>query len=283
LWRRASPLFDVQLRFPKQAHQEDRVIPRLRYFVVALLLAVLAAPNTHAQDKSADKSKDPKIVFDLEKPAPSDHAADAASGNGSTHLSTVQPFGKACSSVGAAKDGYRTMDRAYSITELFGAPIALVTIRRLDEKSDREEVRKHIIAVLNAQTVEVSRYADWDEAVPLGIVATVQFFDRTKGVIEESGGHVCFSDYSGTVWWLRIPTTSTSVPPVAYLGRSCFNRYNKGRALCWNSKCARLAIHSASSSPKKRSAAAQAVLSLAAGTLDESRFAACLRANVRRR
>jgi hypothetical protein len=59
--------------------------------------------------------------------------------------------------------------------------------------------------VLNAQTTEVSRYADWDEWVPQGIVATIQFYDHTKSVLEESGGHVCFSDYAGTLWWLRIP------------------------------------------------------------------------------
>ena len=75
------------------------------------------------------------------------------------------------------------------------------------EKPDREELRKRILAVLNARTTEVSRYADWDEWVPQGIVTTIQYYDRTKGVLEESGGHVCFSDYAGTVWWLRIPVT----------------------------------------------------------------------------
>jgi hypothetical protein len=49
---------------------------------------------------------------------------------------------------------------------------------------------------------------EWDESVPLGIVATVEFSDRTRGVLEESGGHVCFSDYAGTVWWLRIPANT---------------------------------------------------------------------------
>ena len=88
-------------------------------------------------------------------------------------------------------------------------------IRRLglnQEKLDRDELRKRVIAVLAAQTTEVSRYADWDEWVPQGIVTTVQYYDRTKGVLEESGGHVCFSDYAGTVWWLRIPVAPKPQP-----------------------------------------------------------------------
>ncbi len=187
------------------------------YFLVILALAAMGVPSGYAQDKNqdkySDKNKDPKVVFDLEKPVRDNdsNAKDPASGGGSVRLSPTPPFGKACSSFGAAKDGYRTMDRPYSIAELFGAPVALVTIRRLgpfQEKSEHEEIRKHIIAVLNAQTVEVSRYQDWEEAVPLGIVATIQFSDRTKGVLEESTGHVCFSDYAGTVWWLRIPQTT---------------------------------------------------------------------------
>ena len=180
-----------------------------QYFLAILTLAAAAAQPNYAQDKT----KDPKIVIDLEKPAPVNEskAKEPASPVGATHAPIAPPFGKACSALGAAKDGYRDFDSPVSISDLFGAPIEVITIRRLgvwQEKPDREALRKHIMAVLNTQTVEVSRYADWDEAVPLGIVATIQFYDHTKGVLEESGGHVCFSDYSGTLWWLRIP-----VPP----------------------------------------------------------------------
>jgi len=121
----------------------------------------------------------------------------------------------ACSAAGAAKDGYRNFDRPFSVNELFGAPIAVVIIRRLgsgQEKLDRDELRKRIVAVLSAETTEVSRYVEWDEWVPLGIVATIQFSDRSKAVLEESGGHVCFSDYAGTVWWLRIPVAPKPQP-----------------------------------------------------------------------
>jgi hypothetical protein len=178
-------------------------------FLVVLALAALAARPANAQDKN----KDPKVVLDLEKPAAGDasNAKEPAGAHGATHLWPAEPFGKACSAFGAAKDGYRNFDRPYSVNELFGAPIAVIIIRRLgrsQEKPDREELRKHIVAVLNAQTTEVSRYVEWDESVPLGIVATVEFSDRTRGVLEESGGHVCFSDYAGTVWWLRIPANT---------------------------------------------------------------------------
>jgi hypothetical protein len=185
-----------------------------QYFLAILALAAAAAQPNYAQDKT----KDPKIVIDLEKPAQSNESKvkDPASTDAATHAPIAPPFGKACSAFGAAKDGYRNFDSPVSISDLFGAPIEVITIRRLgpgQEKPDREELRKHIFTVLNAQTVEVSRYADWDEWVPQGIVATIQFYDHTKAVLEESSGHVCFSDYAGTVWWLRIPTVAPKQQP----------------------------------------------------------------------
>jgi hypothetical protein len=184
-----------------------------KYSLVILALATVATRPNYAQDKN----KDPRIVVELEKRSPTSdsNAKEPASTDGTTHLTPVGEFGKACSAFGAARDGYRNFDKPVTVSDLFGAPIAVVIIRRLgpnQEKPDREELRKHIVAVLNAQTTEVSRYEDWDEAVWLGIVATVQFADRSKGVLEESGGHVCFSDYSGTVWWLRIPVTPKPQP-----------------------------------------------------------------------
>jgi hypothetical protein len=192
--------------FPARCGQETGMPRRAQYFLAILALAATAAQPDYAQDKT----KDPKIVIDLEKPAQSNDskAKDPANTDAATHAPIAPPFGKACSAVGATKDGYRNFDSPVSISNLFGAPIEIITIRRLgpnQEKPDREELRKRIIAVLNAQTTEVSRYADWDEWVPQGIVATIQFYDHTKSVLEESGGHVCFSDYAGTLWWLRIP------------------------------------------------------------------------------
>jgi hypothetical protein len=183
-----------------------------RRILVILALSAAAARPICAQDKNQDKTIEPRVVLDLEKssPAKDAKAKEPASADVASPFMIAPPFGKACSAFGAAKDGYRNFDHPYTIAELFGAPIAVVIIRRLgssQEKPDREELRKHILAVLNAQTVEVSRYEDWEESVPAGIVTTVQFDDRSKGVLEESAGHVCFSDYAGTVWWLRIPVT----------------------------------------------------------------------------
>jgi hypothetical protein len=185
-----------------------------QYFLVILTLAAAATQPNYAQDKM----KDPKIMIDLEKPAPANDpkVKDPASTDAAAHAPLAPPFGKACSAVGAAKDGYRSFDGPVSISDLFGAPIEIITTRHLgpgQEKPDREELRKRIMAVLNAQTVEVSRYADWDEWVPQGLVATIQFYDHSKAVLEESGGHVCFSDYAGTVWWLRIPTVAPKPQP----------------------------------------------------------------------
>lgn len=197
--------------------QTNKMLRRPQYFLVILALAIAAAEPGYAQDKNQDKNKDPKVVVEIDKrpPTSDSNGKEPAGADGATHLSPAEPFGKACSAAGAAKDGYRNFDRPFSVNELFGAPIAVVIIRRLgsgQEKLDRDELRKRIVAVLSAETTEVSRYVEWDEWVPLGIVATIQFSDRSKAVLEESGGHVCFSDYAGTVWWLRIPVAPKPQP-----------------------------------------------------------------------
>jgi hypothetical protein len=193
------------------------MIRGLRYSIAILALTAAAAQTSYAQDKNQDKNKDPRVVVELDKRPPNGDAGakEPASPHGSTDVSLGEPFGKVCSAFGAAKDGYRNFDRPFTVAELFGAPIAVVIIRRIgpgQEKLDRDDLRKRIVTVLNGQTTEVSRYKDWDESVPQGIVATVQFADRTKAVLEESGGHVCFSDYAGTVWWLTIPVAPKPQP-----------------------------------------------------------------------
>jgi hypothetical protein len=215
--RHACRRFAVQSRFRARRVRTNKMLRSPKKLFVILALAAATAQPSYAQDKSQDKNKDPRVVVELDKRAATNDskAKEPTSSDGSTHLSPDEPFGKACSAFGAAKDGYRNFDRPFAVNELFGAPIAVVIIRRLgsgQEKPDRDELRKHIVEVLNAQTSEVSRYVDWDEFVPPGIVATIQFADRSKGVLEESGGHVCFSDYAGTVWWLRIPVESKPQP-----------------------------------------------------------------------
>jgi hypothetical protein len=162
---------------------------------VMLGLAAMAVPAVRGV-YSQDKSKDPKVVLDLEKvPAPAKDSVEAA-----------EPFGKTCSAYSSAKDGYRSLDDPTPIEDLVGAPIETVRVRRYGDgkdKVDKEEVRKQVEKVLKAQTSEEYRYEPWDEAVFVDLVANTQFFDHTKGVLEASGDHVCFSDYSGLVWWVR--------------------------------------------------------------------------------
>jgi hypothetical protein len=176
-----------------------------RGFMV-LALAALTAQAGYAQDKT----KEPKVVLELEKQALSESsAANASEGTkGSVHSSTTVPFGKTCSAFRAPKDGYRSLDGTASIADLIGAPIEVVKVRRYgsgQEKPDREEVRKFFTNLLKAETSEAYRYEPWDEMVFTSFVAKIQFYDHTEGVLEQSGVHVCFSDYTGLVWWTRIP------------------------------------------------------------------------------
>jgi hypothetical protein len=161
-----------------------------------LALAAMTVPIVRV-GYSQDKTKDPKVVLDLEKspPPPAKDSVEAAG-----------PFGKTCSAFAPPRDGYRSLDGPTPIEDLVGAPIELVRVRHYGdghEKVDKEEVRKQVEKVLKAETTEESRYEPWDEVVFANLVAKTEFFDHTKGVLEASGNHVCFSDYSGLVWWVR--------------------------------------------------------------------------------
>jgi hypothetical protein len=161
-------------------------------FLGLAAIAVPAVPGGYSQDKS----KDPKVLLDLEKSPPPEKNSIAA----------AEPFGKACSAFASPKEGYRSLDDPTPIEDLVGAPIETVRVRRYGDgkdKVDKEEVRKQVEKVLKAQTTEEYRYEPWDESVFVNLVANTQFFDHTKGVLEASGDHVCFSDYSGLVWWVR--------------------------------------------------------------------------------
>jgi len=50
--------------------------------------------------------------------------------------------------------------------------------------------------------MEVYDYEPWAEMTYENIVATVEFSDHTDGVLEDSSGHVCFSDHFRSVLWL---------------------------------------------------------------------------------
>ena len=170
---------------------------KLAALVALAALAALVARPGHSQAKP----KDPKIVLDLEKSPPPEKNS----------LTAAEPFGKTCSAFAPPRDGYRNFDDPVPLADLIGAPIETIRIRRYNagkEKLDKEELRKQIEKILQAETTEESRYEPWDEAVSANLVATTEFFDHTKGVLEASGPHVCFSDYSGQVWWVR-----TTPPP----------------------------------------------------------------------
>ncbi|MGA7225420.1 MAG: hypothetical protein WA867_10515 [Candidatus Acidiferrales bacterium] len=165
-----------------------------------LALAALTAPIARV-GYSQGKSKDPKVVLDLDKTPPP--AKDS--------IESTEPFGKTCSAFAPSRDGYRNFDDPVSIADLVGAPIETIRVRRYNDakdKPDKEEARKQVEKVLKSETTEESRYEPWDEAVSANLVAKTEFFDHTKGVLEASGEHVCFSDYSGLVWWVR-----TTPPP----------------------------------------------------------------------
>ncbi|MGA7852474.1 MAG: hypothetical protein WCA15_04050 [Candidatus Acidiferrales bacterium] len=160
-----------------------------------LALAAIATLSTRPS-RSQSKTKDPKVVLDLDKtPPPAKDSVEAA-----------EPFGKTCSAFAPPRDGYRNFDDPVPIEDLIGAPIETLRVRRYGdahEKVDKEEVRKQLEKVLKSETTEESRYEPWDEAVSANLIAKTEFFDHTKGVLEASGPHVCFSDYSGLVWWVR--------------------------------------------------------------------------------
>jgi hypothetical protein len=191
----------------------------MRRLLCGLAIAVLATIATHTA-RAQDKPREPKVVLDLQKPAPADNSSapanagakdsDGASSNARTPFrigGIPGVFGEACKAFSSAEGPDRRLDKADPIAELFGGPIAVVRVRRYGpgrEKPDRDEVRQRVTKILHAQTHDIARGILWSEATFAGLVAAVEFSDHTKGVLEESGGHVCFSDHAGTVWYLRI-------------------------------------------------------------------------------
>jgi hypothetical protein len=198
----------------------------LRCFVIAVLAAI-ATPTAHAQDKP----REPKVVLDLDKPAPKDNSSAAAKASGSANAGAKDSdgasadartpfriggipgaFGEACKAFNSTEGPNRRLDKPVPIADLFGAPIAVVKIRRYDaslHKPELSEARARVAKLLHAQTDGIDRGILWSEAAFAGLVAITEFPDHTQGVLEESGGHVCFSDHAGTVWYLRIPPDIT--------------------------------------------------------------------------
>ncbi len=165
-------------------------------FLVVLALVVVGAQSGYAQNKP----QGPKIVLKLEKPVAGDNPRGL-----------MEPFGTTCKSVKqeSGKDWrsyHPSFDKPDSIAELMGEPIKVVIIHydgRGWKKSD--DVRRRVANLLSTQSGrEVGSFPTWDEAVFQDIVATVQFSDHVEGAMEVSGYHVCFTDHSGMVSWLRV-------------------------------------------------------------------------------
>jgi hypothetical protein len=190
----------VRVRLTDRDHRilENRVLRSLQLFFVVLALAVVAAQNGYAQDKS----QEPKIVLQLEKPVAGDNPRRL-----------LGPFGATCKSVkqenGKERGSYHPgWDKPVSIAAWMGAPLEEVKIRRYGpgwKKSD--DVRKRVASLLKTQSGEVYPYEPWAEGVFQDIVATIQFSDHAEGNLEVSGVHVCFSNHSGTALWLRVLPT----------------------------------------------------------------------------
>ena len=154
-------------------------------FSAALSLGFCVPQACYAQLNA----QQPKVVVSLEKPA----------------SSPLSAFGKTCSAFKPATDKYRSLDKPVSVSELFGAQVETITIRRYGPNWKKpDDIRKYISALLQAQTREVSSYEPWDEFVFENIVANVRFSDHTEGVLEASGSHLCLSDHSRSVLWLRV-------------------------------------------------------------------------------
>ena len=164
-------------------------------FFFALALAILAPQTAHSQDKP----KDPKVVLDLEKPAPANNSP----------VWVANSFGKTCDpfnqKFGELGPPASQPMKPTSIAELMGAPIEVVKIRRYSPAwKNPDDVRNRITKLLKTQTAEVYVYEPWAEAAFADIIATVQFSDHTEGTLEVSGVHVCFSNHSRSALWLRV-------------------------------------------------------------------------------
>ena len=195
-----------------------------RRLLCCFVMVVSGALATHSA-LAQDKPREPKVVLEFQKPAPADASSaaanagakdfDGASGNARTPFrigAIPGAFGEACKALSSAEGPDRRLDKPVPIAELFGGPIAVVRVRRYGtgrEKPDRDEVLQRVAKILQAQTDDIARGILWSEAAFADLLATIEFSDHTKGVLEESGGHVCFSDHAGTVWYLRTPPDST--------------------------------------------------------------------------
>jgi hypothetical protein len=114
-------------------------------------------------------------------------------------------FGATCRATSDAQSPYFRNYKPVAISDVLGAAVKSIAITSYSpEWKNREEIRLHVLQVLNAQASEFAPGIEWDEGVFVDVVGTIQFADGKKGAFEESAGHVCFNDYKGAVIFTRI-------------------------------------------------------------------------------
>ncbi len=166
-------------------------MPRLFRSSLLILAVMLFHPPTISAQNKSNKSQPPKVVRDLEKAGPG-------------KVFPATRFGLTCQLLGPRGSPVRNLEHPASISELLGAPVELLKIRRYGPAwQNFAEVRQHVIKLLETQTTAVYSYEPWDELVIADVVATLRFSDKSEGSLEESGGHVCFTDHSKSTVWIR--------------------------------------------------------------------------------
>jgi hypothetical protein len=177
------------------------MLPVCRWLMIVLGVVGFAARTDWAQSKA----QRPKILVDLEKPA----AREQSRADGIGVSLAGERFGISCPAPKNAIGKYGTLDKPASISELMGAPIKEVRIRKYGQRwKSAEDVRSHVSELLKKRTETTYSSVPWAEIVYPDILARIQFSDKTRGTLEESGDHVCFTDHSGTAVWLRLNTAA---------------------------------------------------------------------------
>ena len=164
------------------------------HLVIAGALVALSGASGLSQEKLTQ----PKVVFEKNAAAPVTLMRSA--------------FGHTCKATGPATKSYKSMHGAFTVAQVLGAPIAAVKIRSYPARVKQKDIQDWVLKTLATKVDEPPMsYEPWDEWVRTDIVATIQFADKKQGAFEESTWHVCLTDDSGAVWWMRIPWDKTKL------------------------------------------------------------------------
>lgn len=120
-------------------------------------------------------------------------------------LSRTNGFGRACG-LPSSPSGASDKPVHSPLCELLGSPIEQIYLQRYPGgSSGSRQAVSHLRRVLQARPQDpLFTYIAWAEAVPPGIVAKVKFTDGTETILEESSGHICFTDHAHHTWFTRL-------------------------------------------------------------------------------